>query len=125
MNNNNNNIITIIINYIDNNIIIIIISTDVIREILIHHISLYFSPTINLSHEPPLPQVAYNGFCVPPHSKKRFSQSYKPTLVSTHKSTWRHNPEDIIDIFITMITSFFIYRILCSFLQEEEFFSVV
>jgi hypothetical protein len=52
--NNHNNIIITIINYIDNIIIIIIISINVIREILIHHISLYFSPTINLSHEPPL-----------------------------------------------------------------------
>jgi hypothetical protein len=32
----------------------IIISIHAIREILIHHISLYFSPTIDLSHEPPL-----------------------------------------------------------------------
>jgi hypothetical protein len=35
-------------------LITIIISIYVKREILIHHISLYFSPTINLSHEPPL-----------------------------------------------------------------------
>jgi hypothetical protein len=32
----------------------IIISIDTIREIFMQHISLYFSPTIHLSHEPPL-----------------------------------------------------------------------
>jgi hypothetical protein len=51
-NNNNSIVIIVIINYID--IIIINISIDVIREILSHLISLYFSPTISLSHELPL-----------------------------------------------------------------------
>jgi hypothetical protein len=51
-------VITIRINYIDNSIIIIIIiiSINAIREIL-SHINLYFSLTINLSHEQPLTKV--------------------------------------------------------------------
>jgi hypothetical protein len=55
-NNNNNRIVIIImIKYIDNIIIIIInISIDAIRKILGHHISLSLSPTINVSHKPPL-----------------------------------------------------------------------
>jgi hypothetical protein len=53
-NNSNNGIVIMIVIYIDNIFIIINILTDAIQEILCHDISLYFSPTINFSHETPL-----------------------------------------------------------------------